>query len=109
AEAIVSNEPWTADLLARKFVEAFQRDPRQGYASGFYSFLLHVRDGQQFLREIRPNSTKSGAAMRAAPIGVYATIPLVIEHCALQAALTHNTAEGINAALATALMSHFFL
>src|SRR4051812_29384991 len=46
AEAVVSDEPWTPELLARHFVTAFKRDPREGYASGFYHFLQEVRDGQ---------------------------------------------------------------
>ena len=108
-EAILSAQPWTAGLLAQKFVEAFKRDPHEGYASGFYSFLQHVQNGQQFLREIRPDSDKSGAAMRAAPIGVYPTIEQVIERSSLQAAITHNTPDGINAAVAASLMTHYFL
>jgi ADP-ribosyl-[dinitrogen reductase] hydrolase len=88
---------------------AFQRDPREGYASGFYHFLQSVRDGEQFLREIEPTSEKSGAAMRAGPIGIYPTIAQVIERCTVQAALTHNTPNGINAAIAAALMTHYFL
>jgi ADP-ribosylglycohydrolase len=107
-EAMVSGEPWKPVLLADRFVKVFQRDPREGYASGFYHFLLHVHDGKQFLKEINPTSEKSGAAMRAAPIGIYPTIPLVIERCTIQAALTHNTPGGINAAVAAALMTHYF-
>lgn len=109
AEAIVAGESWKPSVLAHKFVEVFQRDPREGYASGFYHFLLHVHDGEQFLREIKPTSDKSGAAMRAAPIGIYPTLSLVIERCTIQAALTHNTPDGINAAVAAALMTHYFL
>jgi ADP-ribosyl-[dinitrogen reductase] hydrolase len=109
AEAIVSGEPWEPRMLAQRFVEVFKRDPREGYASGFYHFLQHVNDGEQFLRDIRPTSDKSGAAMRAAPIGIYPTISLVIERCRLQAALTHNMPNGINAAVAAALMTHYFL
>lgn len=109
AETIVSGEPWKPTVLAHKFVEVFQRDPREGYATGFYHFLLHVRDGEQFLRNIRPTSEKSGAAMRAAPIGIYPTLSLVIERCTIQAALTHNTPNGINAAVVAALMTHYFL
>jgi len=109
AETIVSGEPWEPAVLAHKFVEVFQRDPREGYASGFYHFLLRVRDGEQFLRDINPTSEKSGAAMRAAPIGIYPTLSLVIERCTIQAALTHNTPNGINAAVAAALMTHYFL
>lgn len=109
AEAIISGGPWKPAMLAQKFVEVFQRDPREGYATGFYHFLQHVRDGEQFLRDINPTSDKSGAAMRATPIGIYPTIPLVIERCTIQAALTHNTPNGINAAVAAALMTHYFL
>lgn len=109
AETIVAGEPWEPVVLADKFVKVFQRDPRKGYATGFYHFLEQVRDGEQFLRDINPSSEKSGAAMRAAPIGIYPTISLVIERCTIQAALTHNTLKGINAAVAAALMTHYFL
>ncbi len=109
AEAIVSGQPWEPRRLAQRFVVAFQRDPREGYASGFYHFLRSVRDGDQFLREIRPDSEKSGAAMRAAPLGVYPILDEVIKRCTIQAALTHNTPNGINAAVAAALIAHYFL
>jgi len=109
AEVIVSGADWTPLNLANAFVAAFKRDPREGYASGFYDFLRHVRDGAQFLAEIRGESDKSGAAMRAAPVGVYPTIAEVVERARVQAAITHNTPDGINAAIAAALMSHYCL
>jgi ADP-ribosyl-[dinitrogen reductase] hydrolase len=109
AESIVSGEDWTPQNLAARFVEVFKRDPREGYASRFYSFLKQVKDGAQFLAEIIPTSDKSGAAMRAIPIGIFPTLQEVIERSTIQAAITHNTADGINAAVATALMSHYFL
>jgi ADP-ribosylglycohydrolase len=109
AEAILSDDPWTPEMLARKFVEAFKRDPREGYARGFFLFLQHVQDGTQFLEEIEPTSDKSGAAMRAAPIGIYPNASTVIKYSALQAAITHNTTDGINAAVAASLMTHYFL
>lgn len=109
AEAIVADDPWTAEVLAQRFVTAFKRDPREGYAGSFYSFLHEVRDGAEFLARIRPESDKSGAAMRACPIGVYHPLQEVIDRCTLQAAITHNTPGGINAAVAASLMSHYFL
>ena len=99
AEAIVSREPWTRENLAHRFVTAFKRDPREGYARGFYAFLQEINDGDEFLDRIRPHSDKSGAAMRAAPIGTFAKVGTVIERCRLQAALTHDTPDGINAAI----------
>lgn len=109
AEAIVSGEPWQPERLAERFVRAFHRDPREGYATGFYHFLRGVQDGKEFLERIRPDSDKSGAAMRAAPIGIFPTIAEVTERCRVQAALTHNTPDGIHAALAAALMTHYSL
>lgn len=109
AEAIVSRIPWTPEVLASKFVEVFKRDPREGYASRFYLFLRTIRDGQEFLEKIHSTSDKSGAAMRAAPIGVFPTIQKVLEAATIQAAITHNTPDGINAARAAALMSHYFI
>jgi ADP-ribosyl-[dinitrogen reductase] hydrolase len=109
AEAIVADDPWTAAALAQRFVTAFRRDPREGYAGSFYAFLQEVRDGTEFLARIRPESDKSGAAMRACPIGIYYPLQEVIRRCTLQAAITHNTPGGINAAVGAALMTHYFL
>lgn len=109
AETIVAGLTWTPETLAAKFVEVFKRDPREGYAQGFHDFLTHVHDGAQFLSTIKPTSSKSGAAMRAAPIGVFPSIPQVLHRSRTQAAITHNTPDGINAACAAALMPHYFL
>ncbi|GAB4426860.1 MAG: hypothetical protein Fur0044_24850 [Anaerolineae bacterium] len=109
AEAIVSGQAWIAQLLADNFVKAFKRDPREGYAGKFYSFLNRLQDGAQLLSEIKPASDKSGAAMRACPIGVFPTVNEVIEKCTLQAKITHDTPDGIAAANAAALMTHYFL
>lgn len=109
AETIVKQEPWTPEVLANNFILAFNRDRRVGYASKFYNFLLEVQDGKDFLARIYSSSDKSGAAMRAAPIGIFPTVEKVIEATTIQAAITHNTADGINAAIAAALMSHYFI
>jgi ADP-ribosylglycohydrolase len=109
AEALVSGERWTPAHLAERFVWAFKRDPREGYSGGFYAFLREVTSGGEFLACIRPDSDKSGAAMRAAPLGVLPTAGQVADHCRVQAALTHNTPDGIHAAQAAALMTHYLL
>lgn len=109
AEIIVEEIEWTPLNLANRFVEVFKRDPREGYAARFYEFLRHVKDGQQFLDEIIPTSDKSGAAMRAAPIGIYPTIEEVKEKATLQAKITHDTPDGIHAAIAASLMAHYFI
>jgi ADP-ribosyl-[dinitrogen reductase] hydrolase len=100
---------WTREVLADKFVEVFRRDPREGYSQRFYGLLLRLEDGAQLLREIEPTSDKSGAAMRAAPIGVVPSLGRVIQMARIQAAVTHDTTDGINAAVAAALMAHYFV
>ncbi|MFL5731925.1 MAG: ADP-ribosylglycohydrolase family protein [Chloroflexia bacterium] len=109
AEAIVSGDSWTSLGLANSFVEVYKRDPREGYSASFRAFLGRVRDGSQFLAEIRPTSDKSGAAMRSGPIGVFPSPEEVTRRAALQAAITHNTPSGINASIASALMTHYFI
>lgn len=109
AETLIAGEPWIPEVLAHHFVTTFKRDQREGYSGKFYRFLLQVEDGQQFLEGIIWTSDKSGAAMRAAPIGVLPTVEKVIEATTIQAAITHNTPDGINAAIAAALMSHYFI
>ncbi|MBD0344007.1 MAG: ADP-ribosylglycohydrolase family protein, partial [Coleofasciculus sp. Co-bin14] len=74
AQIIVEQKPWTREVLASQFVTAFKRDQREGYASRTYEYLLKVQDGREFLDGITWTSDKSGAAMRAAPIGVFPTI-----------------------------------
>ncbi len=109
AELIVEGADWTPEVIAGKFVEVFHRDPRKGYSGHFYKFLKKTRTAADFLENIRPDSDKSGAAMRAGPIGVFPSIEEVLERCRVQAVLTHNTPDGIHAAQAAALMTHYFL
>ena len=47
--------------------------------------------------------------MRAPPIGVYPSIDEVVEKLTLQARITHDTKDGVRAAVAASLMSHYFL
>lgn len=108
-ETILADEPWTPQGLADRFVNAFKRDAREGYASGFYTFLQEINDGAEFLAKIRPHSDKSGAAMRAGPIGIYPTIDEVIQRATAQAVLTHDSPGGKQSACAAALMTHYFL
>ncbi|MFD5243221.1 ADP-ribosylglycohydrolase family protein [Amycolatopsis sp. NPDC058340] len=107
AEVLVSGLRWTPLLLAEQFVRAYHRDPHDGYAPSFHRLLSEVRDGEELLRRLRPQSDKSGAAMRAGPIGVLPTVDDVLYHAKLQARITHDTPAGIAAAQAAALAVHY--
>jgi ADP-ribosylglycohydrolase len=107
AELLVDGADWTPRVLADKFVEVFHRDPRAGYASSFGGFLQVTRTGAEFLAGIRPESDKSGAAMRVSPVGLLPTVDLVREYAAVQARVTHDTPGGIASAEAAALAVHY--
>lgn len=108
AEAILSNDSWTPELIAEHVVRAFQRDPRTGYAPRFYRFLRSVDDAEDFRARIRPTSDRSGAAMRAGPVGLHPDIDAVLERAEIQARVTHDTEAGVASAQAAALMVHHF-
>jgi ADP-ribosylglycohydrolase len=108
-EVILEGTDWTPENIAQKFVDVFHRDQRQGYAHGFYNFLKHTKTGKEFTKNIQPWSSKSGGAMRSAPLGVFPDLDEVKEKTIIQASITHNTTDGKASALAVALSSHYFL
>jgi len=107
AEAIISGEPWVPATLVRHWLAAFHRDPRDGYARGFQAFLESHHTVEQFLADIRPDSDRAGAAMRAGPIGLIPQPDRVIEMATIQAEITHRTKGGVDSAIAAALMAWF--
>ncbi len=109
AEVLLADGPPTRERFADAFVDCFKRDPRQGYAPRFQTFLETIGSGSELLSAIRADSDKNGAAMRAVPIGVLPTIDEVREVATVQARVTHDTEGGITSSVAVALMSHYAL
>lgn len=109
AETLLHNPRPSSLEWAEHFVRAFQRDRREGYAQRFYDFLTTVQSGSDFLARIKPSSDKSGAAMRALPIGYLANPELVLQVCGEQARITHDTPGGVRSAQAVALSAHYLL
>lgn len=107
AEALVEGDAWTAHSLADRFVACFKRDEREGYSGRFHALLTQVADGTELLARIDPASAKSGAAMRATPIGLCRNVAEVLKRATVQAQVTHDTPDGITAACASALMTHY--
>lgn len=100
--------PLTKECLAKWFVNAFHREQRPGYAGGFYNFLLKTTTVEEFLKNILPDSDKSGAAMRGWVCGLYDDMFDAMAMAELQARLTHNTFGGRTSAMAAALLTHYF-
>lgn len=112
-EVLLAGGPFNRNQFAKAFVEAFCRDPRDGYSRGFQHILETCAGTPSpyhcFLKMVVPNSTKNGGCMRAVPCGVLKTPAEVLSVARIQASVTHNTPEGIWSAQAIALMSHFAL
>lgn len=107
--------------FAMAWLAEFQRGGfRDGYSRGFQSLLENV-DGNALMllmrlkaldpktKQPRNRSTKNGAAMRSVPFGAMAYIKDMLELVSLQAAITHDTTEGLVSAQSVALMSHYSL
>ncbi|OJJ19169.1 hypothetical protein BKI52_20365 [marine bacterium AO1-C] len=107
AELLVEGVEWTPENIAQKFVEVYHRDPRPGYSRRVRTALHASTNGAEFLANIDPVSDRSGASMRACPLGIISDIPELIERTTIQAKVSHNTSLGIQAAVATALASHY--
>jgi ADP-ribosylglycohydrolase len=109
SEVLLEGGEFTRERFANSFVNCFKRDERDGYVRSFQAFLEEVASGADFLKYIQPDSDKSGAAMRAVPIGVLSSPAEVIAIADLQAKITHDTTMGRESAIFVALMSHFAL
>lgn len=97
------------ESFAEAFVRTFHQDPRDGYSRNFQVFLEKTHSGEEFLKNIKPDSDKNGAAMRSVPIGVLSDPRKVKQVAELQARLTHDTPGGILSSQLVAMMSHFAL
>ncbi|VTR91424.1 ADP-ribosylation/Crystallin J1 OS=Microcoleus vaginatus FGP-2 GN=MicvaDRAFT_1116 PE=4 SV=1: ADP_ribosyl_GH [Gemmata massiliana] len=107
AAALISGEPWEPKTLVRHWLAAFHRDRRDGYARGFQAFLESHDTVEAFLADIRPDSDRSGAAMRVGPVGLIADPARVVEMATVQAEVTHRTPGGVASAVAAALVTWY--
>lgn len=109
AEHIVSDAPFTHELLADRFVDTYKRDPRNGYSRRLQSMLDSVKNGEGLRAMLIPMSDRCGAAMRSCPLGVFPDEWHVVEVARKQASLTHNASHGQVSSVAIALACHYFL
>lgn len=107
AKVILDKDAPTALDFATSFFTTFKNDPRITYAGRFYKFLTTSTSGEQFLRDIKPESKRSGAAMRSGPVGLFSSIDKVLYLSDLHARITHNTPEGVATAQAVATAVHY--
>lgn len=98
-ESLVACRGLDADRLAEHWATTF--DPARGYGPGARALLTRIRDGQDWRaanRSVFPQgSFGNGAAMRAAPIGLYyhRDPTALLEAAALASSITHAHPHGI--------------
>lgn len=107
AEHIIEGGKWTQEAVAQRFIDTFRRDPRDTYAKHFNEFLKTVKNGEDFMKSIRNDSMRSGAAMRSLPLGVIQSLEALKTAAFIQASVTHNTHEGRDSSYAVALIGHY--
>ncbi|MGB3717645.1 MAG: ADP-ribosylglycohydrolase family protein [Candidatus Promineifilaceae bacterium] len=92
AEAIVKKIPYGETIK-----DFAHRYPHAGYGHAFYAWA-HSEDSRPY------NSRGNGSAMRVSPVGfAFNTLDEVLQEARRSAEITHNQAEGIRGAQATAL------
>lgn len=95
--------------IVENFFQSYKADPRPGYSMGFKNLMDECETATELYDRLNPQSTRSGAVMRAAPVGAYKAIEAVLEMSARQAAITHNTPIAIECAQAVALLAHYLI
>ena len=108
-ELLLSRKPLTEKAFADYFVKTYKRDERNGYGKGLRIALPKVSDGKELMEQLKKDSIRNGAAMRATPLGILKNPKLVIEAALTNASVTHNTPQGRASSVCMALASHYFL
>lgn len=111
AEVITKNDlsAITDTMIYEAWHTAYNRDPRPGYSRGFQSLLETTENGKELQEKINPDSTRSGAVMRAAVGGFLRDHIDVIELTDLHVNTTHDTDIARECARAVALAAHFLV
>lgn len=115
SELLLEHKEWNPELIANYFLKVFKRDPIDGYAKGFQRLLSEVKSGFELISSIESfskkngHSNRNGAAMRSVPLGLIKDKNELLEKAKMQAAITHNTEDGIYSSQAIALIARYFL
>jgi ADP-ribosyl-[dinitrogen reductase] hydrolase len=101
--------PWNEYLVAEYLLKAYKRDPRDTYSPNLSYFLQNSETATEFIENIYSNIDRNGSAMRSVPLGLIKDKSEMLEKARIQAAVTHNTHEGIVASQAVALAVYYFV
>jgi ADP-ribosyl-[dinitrogen reductase] hydrolase len=106
AEMLLADIEFTKESCANSFIQTFKRDKRQGYAKRFQALIETCESGVDLIKNIKPESTRNGAAMRSVPLGLIKNKEELLESAKIQASVTHATPAGIISSQIIALAAH---
>ena len=109
ARMLILDRSWATEYLANSLLTTCKRDPREGYGDELDRLLQKSQSGNKLLQQIDPFMDLDNPAIRAMAVGKRSTPKKVIKASMTQAAITNNHPDSLNAAIAVALMCHFFI
>ena len=106
---LIQGHPWVKEFLANSLTTTFKQDPRVGYGNELNNLLQQVQNGGELIEKIASHDNLDDPAVRSMPIGILSTPERVIKASMTQGAITNNTPDSLNAAIAVSLMCHYFI
>lgn len=121
-ELTLANEPITPKPIPAmqdyvfNFVNAYRRDPRNGYSKRVKNALEKASEAfspdhihYMFSKYINATGGPgNGSVMRTLPIGLIPDIKQIIHHASIHTLATHGSLKAITATICTALTAHYY-
>lgn len=92
-----------------EFYNAYKRDPRAGYSSGLTKLFEESKTVGEFSERLGGNSTRSGAVMRSAVVGMLPDVEDVMRISAIQCSATHDHPISIQQSQIVSLATHYLI
>lgn len=108
AEVVLAGSYLDVRAYAEAYVNAYQRDPREGYSRRYQEYLKTHPDAKSFLLDLDRSAISNGSLMGVAPLGFIKDIREVKLASMIQALVTHSPETAIHAQI-VALTVHYFV
>ena len=109
AKMIIQGHPWVKEYWANSLLTTYKQDPRTKYGDKLTELLRKSKDGSELIDNLDPYSNIDEPAIRAMPIGKCSTPERVFKASMVQAAMTNNHPDSLNASISVALACHYFI
>ena len=108
AEVVLAGSYLDIRAYAEAYVNAYKRDPREGYSRRYQEYLKTHPDAKSFLLDLDRTAVSNGSLMGVAPLGFIKDIREVKLAAMIQAISTHSPETAVHAQV-VALAAHYFL